>query len=95
MGRRHPSRCQRSAPNDIAYFQDYPTPKATIEANTASDGTTVLPGFTGTRMFVTVAPLAEGEEGPDVAPGRLEGALGRPRPPWARDGRPGAGAAGQ
>ena len=81
--------------NDIAYFQDYPTPKATIEANTASDGTTVLPGFTGTRMFVTVAPLAEGQEGPDVAPGRLEGLLRGPRPPWARDGRPGAGAAGQ
>jgi hypothetical protein len=59
--------------NDVAYFQDFPSPQATIEATTARDGTTVLPGFTGTRMFVSVTPLADGADGPDVAPGRLEG----------------------
>ena len=64
--------------NDIGYFQEYPTPKATIEATTASDGSTLLPGFTGTRMFVSVSALPEGEEGPDVAPDRLAGLLGGP-----------------
>jgi hypothetical protein len=64
--------------NDVVYFQEFPTPKATIEAATASDGSTILPGFTGTRMFVSIAPLADGEEGPDVAPSKLDGLLNAP-----------------
>jgi hypothetical protein len=59
--------------DDIAYFREYPSPSATIEATTARDGTTALPGFTGTRLFVSVTPLADEENGPDVAPSRLEG----------------------
>ena len=64
--------------NDVVYFQDFPSPKATIEAATARDGSTILPGFTGTRMFVSIAPLAEGEEGTDVAPSKIEGLLEAP-----------------
>lgn len=59
--------------NDAVYFQEFPTPASTIEKTTARDGTTLLPGFTGTRMFVLATPLADDEEGPDVAPDRLEG----------------------
>ena len=59
--------------DNVTYFQDFPSPAATIEKMTAADGTTLLPGFTGTRMFVTVVPLADEESGPDVAPSRLEG----------------------
>ena len=59
--------------DNVTYFQDYPSPAATIEKMTAADGTTLLPGFTGTRLFVTVVPLADEESGPDVAPSRLEG----------------------
>ena len=33
------------------------------------DGMTTLPGFTGTRMFVTVQPLSDDEEGPTTVPG--------------------------
>jgi hypothetical protein len=58
---------------DVGYFAEYPVPKATLERTAASDGITILPGFTGTRMFVSVTPLAEGQEGPDVAPSRLDG----------------------
>ena len=32
----------------------------------------MLPGFTGTRSVVSVVPLAEDEDGPDVAPPRIE-----------------------
>ncbi len=53
---------------DVVYFRDFPVPLATIEATTAEDASTSLAGFTGTRMFVTIAPLGDGEEGPDVAP---------------------------
>jgi hypothetical protein len=64
--------------SDVVYFQDFPSPKATIEAATASDGSTILPGFTGTRMFVSIAPLAGTEEGTDVAPSKIEGLLEAP-----------------
>lgn len=57
---------------DVVYFRDFPVPSATIEATTAEDASTSLPGFTGTRMFVTISPLGDGEEGPDVAPSALE-----------------------
>ncbi len=59
--------------NDTIYFQEFPRPAATIEKTTARDGTTLLPGFTGTRLFVLATPLGEDEEGPDVAPASLEG----------------------
>jgi hypothetical protein len=59
--------------NDAIYFQEFPSPMATIEKTTARDGTTLLPGFTGTRLFVSATPLGEDEEGPDVAPNQLEG----------------------
>jgi hypothetical protein len=58
---------------DAIYFQEFPSPMATIEKTTAQDGTTLLPGFTGTRLFVSATPLGEDEEGPDVAPNRLDG----------------------
>ncbi len=53
---------------DLVYFRDFPTPTATIETTTASDGSTALPGFTGARLFTAITPLAEGEAGPDVPP---------------------------
>jgi hypothetical protein len=59
--------------NDAIYFQEFPSPAATIEKTTARDGTTLLPGFTGTRFFVLATPLVDDEEGPDVAPASLEG----------------------
>lgn len=59
--------------DNVTYFQEFPTPTTTIEKTTAADGTTLLPGFTGTRMFVIVAPLADDVDGPDVAPSWLEG----------------------
>ncbi len=59
--------------NDTIYFQEFPQPAATIEKTTARDGTTLLPGFTGTRLFVLATPLGDDQEGPDVAPGSLEG----------------------
>jgi hypothetical protein len=59
--------------NDAIYFREFPSPAATIEKTTARDGTTLLPGFTGTRLFVLATPLADEEEGPDVAPAPLEG----------------------
>jgi hypothetical protein len=59
--------------SDIAYFAEFPRPLATIDRTATGDGTTLLPGFTGTRLFVSVAPLGEEEEAPDVAPSRLVG----------------------
>jgi hypothetical protein len=64
--------------NDVVYFRDYPIPKATIEATTARDGSTKLPGFTGTRLFVTVQPLADDAEGPETAPTKLRSLLEPP-----------------
>jgi hypothetical protein len=64
--------------NDVVYYSDFPVPSATIEAAAAKDGSTILPGFTGTRMFVSVAPLAVDEEGPDVAPDLIDGLLQGP-----------------
>jgi hypothetical protein len=58
---------------DVAYFAEFPVPTATIDRTATGEGTTLLPGFTGTRLFVSVTPLAEEEEGPDVAPSRLAG----------------------
>jgi hypothetical protein len=64
--------------SDLVYFRDFPVPKATIEPATDRDGTTKLPGFTGTRLFVTVVPLTGEEDGPDVAPSRIESLLEPP-----------------
>jgi hypothetical protein len=58
---------------DVAYFAEFPVPTATIDRTATGEGSTLLPGFTGTRLFVSVTPLAEDEEGPDVAPSRLAG----------------------
>ncbi|HEX7346176.1 MAG TPA: hypothetical protein VF253_05255 [Candidatus Limnocylindrales bacterium] len=66
--------------SDVVYFRDFPIPKATIEPTTDRDGSTKLPGFTGTRLFVSIVPLAEDEEGPDVAPSRIDGLLEPPAP---------------
>jgi hypothetical protein len=63
---------------DVVYFRDYPIPKATIEPTTDRDGSTKLPGFTGTRMFVTIVPLAGDQEGPDAAPSRIDSLLEPP-----------------
>ncbi|MFL5685582.1 MAG: hypothetical protein ACJ77D_05960 [Chloroflexota bacterium] len=54
---------------DVVYYRDFPVPKATIEPTTGQDGMTTMPGFTGTRMFVTVQPLADDEDGPTTVPG--------------------------
>ena len=64
--------------SDVVYFRDFPIPKATIEPTTDREGSTKLPGFTGTRLFVTVTPLTGEEEGPDVAPSRIESLLEAP-----------------
>ena len=58
---------------DIAYFAEFPVPKATIDTVVGGDGSTLLPGFTGTRMFASVMPLAEGQVVPDLPPTRLDG----------------------
>jgi hypothetical protein len=55
--------------SDVVYYRDFPVPKATIEPNTGRDGMTTMPGFTGTRMFVTVQPLTEDEAGSTTVPG--------------------------
>jgi hypothetical protein len=60
---------------DVVYFREFPVPKATIERTTARDGATTLPGFTGTRLFVTIEPLADDEDGVTTAPTRLAGLL--------------------
>ncbi|HET8786766.1 MAG TPA: hypothetical protein VFM38_14090, partial [Candidatus Limnocylindrales bacterium] len=54
---------------DVIYYRDFPVPKATIEPTAGQDGMTTLPGFTGTRMFVTVHPLADDEDGSTTVPG--------------------------
>ncbi|HSL77529.1 MAG TPA: hypothetical protein VK867_11325, partial [Candidatus Limnocylindrales bacterium] len=64
--------------SDLMYFRDFPVPKATIEQTTDRDGSTKLPGFTGTRLFVTVVPLTGEKEGPDIAPSRIESLLEPP-----------------
>jgi hypothetical protein len=64
--------------NDVVYFRDFPIPKATIELTTARDGSTKLPGFTGTRLFVSVQPLADDAEGPESAPTKLDSLLDAP-----------------
>ena len=55
--------------SDVVYFRDFPVPKATIEPTTGRDGLTTMPGFTGTRMFVTVQPLTDDEDGSSTVPG--------------------------
>lgn len=54
---------------DVVYYRDFPVPKATIEPTTGRDGLTTMPGFTGTRMFVTVQPLAADEAASSTVPG--------------------------
>jgi hypothetical protein len=55
--------------SDVVYFQDFPVPRTTIEPTTGRDGMTTMPGFTGTRMFVTVQPLTDDEDGSTTVPG--------------------------
>ena len=57
---------------DLVYFREFPTPTATVETTTDSDGSTALPGFTGARLFTAVTPLPEGQAGPDVPPDILD-----------------------
>lgn len=54
---------------DLTYFRDFPTPRASVDPTTGLDATTTLPGFTGTRLFVLVAALAEGAVGPEAGSG--------------------------
>ena len=54
---------------DLTYFRDFPIPRASVDPTTGSDSTTTLPGFTGTRLFVLVAALAEGAAGPEPGSG--------------------------
>jgi hypothetical protein len=68
---------------DLVYFREFPQPVATIETQTAKDGSTVLPGFTGARLLAVVTPLAEGEVGPDPAADALA-ALTTTRGPGGR-----------
>jgi hypothetical protein len=49
-------------PAELVGLDAVPTPVATIEATTAADGMTELPGPTGTRFFVTMVPLADGQQ---------------------------------
>jgi hypothetical protein len=64
--------------NDVVYYRDFPVAHTTIEAAAAKDGSTILPGFTGTRMFVSVSPLVGDQQGPDVAPDLIDGLLQGP-----------------
>ncbi|MGZ9159604.1 MAG: hypothetical protein ACXW4T_00450 [Candidatus Limnocylindrales bacterium] len=48
--------------DDLAYFRDFPVPRASIDRTTSADATTTLPGFTGARFFVVASALADGEE---------------------------------
>jgi hypothetical protein len=61
--------------SDVVYFRDFPVPKATIEETTARDGSTKLPGFTGTRMFVSVQPLADDANVPEPPASELDGLI--------------------
>ncbi len=42
---------------DATYYREFPTPRATLERATAPDATSIIPGFTGVRFFVTVTAL--------------------------------------
>ena len=64
--------------SDVVFFREYPVPDTTIEPTTDRDGSTKLPGFTGTRLFVTAVPLTGEEQGPDVAPSRIDSLLEPP-----------------
>ena len=63
---------------DVVYFRDFPVPRTTIETTTGQSGMTTLPGFTGTRMFATVEPLAENQDAPSTVPTRVDGLLHAP-----------------
>jgi hypothetical protein len=54
---------------DVVYYRDFPVPKTTIETTTGRSSITTMPGFTGTRMFVTVQPLKEDEAPSTTIPG--------------------------
>jgi hypothetical protein len=47
--------------DELARFDAFPKPTATIETTTAADGITQLAGSTGTRFFATMVPVAEGQ----------------------------------
>ena len=71
--------------NDVVYFRDFPVPSATIETAAARDGSTALPGFTGTRMFVTASrPWRRTRTGRTSRPNLVDGLLqDRRGPPWS------------
>ena len=87
---------------DAVYFREFPVPKTTIETTTGKDGVTTMPGFTGTRMFVTVQPLTDDEEGSTTVPGMRDAFVATtsssavtrvvrvPVPPGNESGRDGA-----
>ena len=87
---------------DVGYFRQFPVPRASIDTTTAADGTTALPGFTGSRLFVSAIALA-GEAPPpaDVAdpalgllglaePGAVSGVARIPVPAGLESGRDGS-----
>jgi hypothetical protein len=88
--------------SDVVYFRDFPVPKTTIETTTGKDGMTTMPGFTGTRMFVTVQPLTDDAEEPTGVPGMRDAFVASsssdavtrvariPVPPGNESGRDGA-----
>lgn len=88
--------------SDVVYFRDFPVPKTTIEPTTGQDGMTTMPGFTGTRMFVTVQPLTDDEDGSTSVPGMRDAFVAStssdavtrvarvPVPPGNESGRDGA-----
>jgi hypothetical protein len=87
---------------DVTYFLDFPVPRASIDPTAAADGATQLPGFTGTRLFVSAIARRDGAEPDAQAPDPLD-ALGRhgarqsvesvvrvPVPPGLESGRDGS-----
>jgi hypothetical protein len=57
----------------LLHLENVPTPAATIDTDTTTDGTVALPGPTGTRLFTSVTPLLEGRAAPVAATDLLLG----------------------
>ena len=57
---------------DATYFRDFPVPRSTIARVVSPERTADLTGFTGTRLFVRSAGLADDVDEPSARPTRHE-----------------------
>jgi hypothetical protein len=63
---------------DLTYYREFPTPRATIERVAAADRTTIIPAFTGSRLFVASVPLGEDQADPDAVASPIDGLVTEP-----------------